>query len=360
MTSVQQAFADQLSSELVAAPLGDAAHDFTSLDGRVIVAFKTAVHGVRDLFAAALQLAVNLQGRADVADAVLVAHLPRLSAERVEHEWRRLNAALHPGLAGKLRLVALASDHAVLLPHADGWLQTLASAAQEAIRTGDRAAAHDSSTFAWTAKGLAVWSVLTDAWLRCEPALSMQAIRERSGCSYPTVRCTVDYLDAKGECESGRSRSRALRGFPRRSLEEILAATDKLRQTKRFSDRTGRPADPQGLARRLLAKRPAGVVLGGVMAARFYMPDFDLNGLPRLDVSAGGDSSAFVRALDPALEAVGPDFTAPVLVMHRSLRILGADQPFAPPSDVLLDLCEQRLTQQAFEFANALRKGANG
>ena len=48
-----------------------------------------------------------------------------------------------------------------------------------------------------------------------------------------------------------------------------------------FADTSGRPSDPQALLRRIGAKAPAELAVGGVMAARHWDRDFDLHGIPR-------------------------------------------------------------------------------
>jgi hypothetical protein len=144
-----------------------------------------------------------------------------------------------------------------------------------------------------------------------------------------------------------------------------LALGDGLRETHRFVDRSGRASETGDLLRRF-AKRGRHAALGGVEAARHYMPTFDLNGLPRIDVSVtSADDLTWVKKIDPALAEtpMSPSSASPLLVVHRLRRPEprfdgAAGVAFADPAEVLLDLHELRLVDQADEFVHALRESA--
>jgi hypothetical protein len=97
------------------------------------------------------------------------------------------------------------------------------------------------------------------------------------------------------------------------------------------------------------------------------MPSFDLNGLPRIDLTIAedvDDIAKLLKKIDPALAPTQPtpDGRAP-LVVHRLRRRdarfdRGDGVMFADPAEVLLDLPELRLVDQADELVRSLRARA--
>jgi hypothetical protein len=155
-----------------------------------------------------------------------------------------------------------------------------------------------------------------------------------------------------------------LREFPRQEWSRLLMISDEARSTMRFADRAGQPRSTSSLAERLQELRPRGVAIGGVLGARHFHPEFDLMGLPRLDVSVHVPERqadvAFVRRLDPALDATSDPAEPARLVVHfvRHREPLFEPEPgalpWADPAECLLDLHEARLEPQAAEFVRAL------
>jgi hypothetical protein len=155
-----------------------------------------------------------------------------------------------------------------------------------------------------------------------------------------------------------------LREFPRHEWSRLLTISDEARSTMRFADRAGQPRSASSLVERLQELRPRGVAIGGVLGARHFHPEFDLMGLPRLDVSVHCPERqadvAFVRRLDPALDATSDPAEPARLVVHfvRHREPLFEPEPgalpWADPAECLLDLHEARLEPQAAEFVRAL------
>ncbi len=336
-------------------------YDFRTADGRLIIEFKLSILGARELHEALLKLVFVLNERPEIAHAVLVAGYPRMSREAVLYEWERLYKAFEPSVARRLGLVAVATTGDLALPQEPPQHQLLA-AAQEVFHQESPASKVRPVTRKWSAKTFEVWKVLLEAWLRGEGPLSIEEIAKRSGCSRPPVNAVFELLQSKKELARGKKRSGGLSRMPRESLREVLVLANDLRRTSRFVDATGRRPDPESLARRINDKRPSGVAFGGVIAARQYQPEFDLNGLPRVDLTVHGDHSLdWLSTVDPALTEVTSDENAPVLVVHRLSRptarfddALGM-QPVADPAETLLDLYDLRLVEQAEEFIRSLR-----
>ena len=326
-----------------------------------IIDVKLALLGARDLGAALTALAHSLAARPDVLRAVLVARIERMTATRVNSEWRRLLTVLRPELGARLGLVALAADRDVVLPEHDAELTELASRAWTTLRrSGTTSDTNATGEPPWSVKSVDVWKVLLGAWLRDEGPLAIQEVSRRSGCSHPTVTAVLRRLQSRGELVRAKSRAVALAGLPRRSLGEIVTLSDPLRRTRRFVDGSGRRPDPTGLLRRIRALGLTDVAIGGIEAARHHVTDFDLNGLPRIDLTVYGDTDlADVVTIDPALRPAGLEALAPILVIHKGRRLPNEHEwPFADPVETLLDLYDLRLTTQAEDFVRELRQKA--
>ncbi len=340
----------------------------SSSDRSSTIEAKASLLGARDLHAALVQLALELDRTPTLRRATLVAQFPKMSSERVLEEWERVRAVMKPDVAARLALVALTPDLDVAVPRSEPELTQLVAMARCALDSAGPKRSPRASAPRWSRKTYEVWNVLLDAWLRREPPLPLHEIQRRSGASYPSVSGLLDRLERTGELERRSNRSAALTGLPRGSLAEVLALGDGLRETHRFVDRSGRAPDARDLVRRVAAKGGRHVALGGVEAARHYMPSFDLNGLPRVDVTvADNDDLAWVKKVDPALAEVAPSSaaTTPTLVVHRLGRsdprfdrASPSGMPFAGPAEVLLDLHELRLVDQADELVRALREGS--
>lgn len=347
----------------------DKGYDFESADHLHAIELKLSLLGSRDFGAAVLRLATIIADSPSLRRATLIAKMDRMSGTRVLEEWRRIRSVLSAKIARRLALVALAADRTVTVPEDDAELNRLTALAERALAS--RKARHevDRAISTWTPRSFDAWMVLLDAWLRGEPPLEIQEIVRRSGCSYPTVAAMLDRLSARGELMRTRDRRATFASIPRRSLDEILVVSDALRSTLRFIDSSGRRVDPEELLRRFNNKAPKDVAVGGVIAARHYAPDFDLHGIPRIDLSIPGPRpTPWLASVDPALERATTQ-PSPILVIHFvRRRDAGSDRmrdrrlPLASPAETLLDIYDLRLTSQAEDFIRTMRyrKAAHG
>ena len=341
--------------------------DLVSADGTRVIEVKYGLASARDLHAALMQLAIYASAQPNVR-LTLIAHLARVGTERIQSEWAQALRALKDDIANRLSLVAFARDGDLVLPSGDVDATELARRARRALDAIDdgesRTRAHTRAP--WSSKSFEVWKVLFGAWLANEPALAVQSLQARSGTSYPTVVEAIERLDALGEITRTSSRGAQLRGHPRASLAEVLAVGDSLRRTMYFVDASGRAPDLDALLRRTVKVTSDAIAIGGVAAARHYDRDFDLNGLPRVDVTASGSDTSWLRSIDPALvPATALDLRSGrvALVVHRLrrpktgfVRDDAGHRWFTDPVEVVLDLHELRLSEQADEFVDAVRR----
>jgi len=351
----------------------DESYDFLGRDKQQALVLKFALHGVRDFHAAAIQLALQLTPRPGLWEesslvpglrrSILVAYVGRISLGKIAEEWTRVLEALRPDLAQRLALVAVAAEGAVTVPPHDEELGWLAQCAMDSLDPDAQTHRRALQVMTWTEKAFDVWMVLLDAWLGREEPLRMSEIARRSRCSTPTVAATVRHLENRNEVSRTSARRAGLRALPRGSLGEILVLADHLRGTVRYVDGSGRRPDPEDLLQRVATKAPPSVAVGGVAAARQYVPAFDLNGLPRVDVTTLEQDASWVAHLDPALRPATLQERSPVLVVHHRRRAAPDEPPgrretypLASPAEVLLDLYDLRLTEQADDFVQTLRR----
>ena len=328
--------------------------DFVSDDRQLIVALKRGQGGLRDLNAATLQLAMSASA-SDARRAILLLDGARMSADGLKAGWAAGLRVRAPAIAERLCLVALLDGKLLTVPDGDPFLYAIGRAAD----TGDRPVSSPRVD-----RSFEVMRVLLSRWLQRGEPITVKALQEQTGLSHPSVSKALEELD--GFIERRRDRSVALRCFPNEAWGQLLARAPKVRQTAAFVDESGRSANPARLLERLQRLCPAHVAVGGVAAARRWHPALDLHGLPRLDLSLhmpdGGMETAFVEQLDPAL-VPAPRGAPPVLVLHavpRAGSLFVPDPaggvPWGDPVEVLLDLHELRLVQQADDLIRQLRK----
>ena len=328
--------------------------DFASDDHRVIVEIKRGQGGARDLYAAMLKLAMCVP-ETGVERAILLFDGARMSADGLREGWSAVRRVLAPEVADHLCLVALLDGTLVTLPEEDPFLREVGKRAAEALGTIPRHSRVDRS--------FEVMRVLLSRWLQRRGPITVKDLQEQTGLSHPSVSKGI--AEIEGAVERRRDRSVTLREFPSEGWGRLLALAPRVRQTAAFVDESGRGTDPARLLERVQRIRLGQVAVAGVAGARHWHAAFDLHGLPRLDLTVHAPDRAmdttFVERLDPAL-VPAPRGAPTVLVVHAVPR---ADSLFMPdphgvalwadPVEVLLDLHEMRLGEQADELVRALR-----
>ena len=334
-------------------------YDFSTADGRVVVEVKKGAHGVRTLHGSATQLALFLKGHAEVELACLVLLGTRLSSKRLETEWRNLISVFDETVSPRLALIVIEddrnwfhfSDHESIPIIAEHFLA-------EATKTKQPNAAKS------VRKSDEIFKSLLRRWLLQLGPIPIGKQGEDVGCSYRTVRKALDQLSIKGHLGLTSSRSVELVEFPYIAWEEHLILSRKTRAVVRYRDMSGSRPDPERLLKRLKKLQPKRFAVGGVVAARHWHSDFDLNGVPRVDllcdVSEGSLDLDFVRKLDPALKTV-EEPTSNTLVIHSTIRSTAfenlddQDMPLSDPVETVLHLHDMGLSPQAMQLMRHLR-----
>ena len=350
----------ELGEDLRPTPPGSP-YDYDWKGGRALE-LKLNIQGVRDLYAATVQLARVLTDKPELRQAVLAVRIPRISGKRLRYEWNSVKSVLRPAIAAKLALISLGGDQAWADP-AEPELEKLA-----AVLHSHAAGAGQQTSIprqAITPKSFEIFKILLNHWLRNRGPMRVAAIIAQSGSSYPTVAEAVNHLVDTHEVIRRTNRRVEMLAFPRRTWGEILALSFSLRMPTYFADTSGRPSDPQALLKRIEVKAPVELAAGGVVAARHWDPNFDLHGIPRLDLSIHAPHQAFgtvaITRADPALTIVGSRSPNIVLALHPLLRREALFEPtprnslpVVDPVETLLDLHELGLSTQAEELVGRM------
>lgn len=319
--------------------------------GEPIVEVKVGVSGMRDVRAKLAQLAGELVDTA-VRRAYLVLVEPRLSESSIASEFERFRAAMRQDVAGRLYVVDAVAGEVHALPSdvpSEDW-QFVGRAIEEAQDVGPGLSQPDMQS--------EVIRVLLLQWVLGAGPVAPSWMQDTVGCAYRTVMNAVERLGPA--VERGPGGSIELRAFPVKVWPEVVVEAPRSRSTMLFADHSGQPRSPESLLRRLEQLDREDIAIGGVLGARHFLPDLDIIGAPRLDLTVhaptGRADFDLASWLDPGLAPAEPHGRPPRLALH----FLRRQQPFfdealnrlrwADPIECLLDLYEAGLDQQARQF----------
>jgi len=331
----------------------DSPVDFVSRDGATILEVQAKPQGMRGLYSGLMQLAVSLSQRPDARRGVLVMDGSRISKERIAKEWDQLRELFAPEISKRLSIIVI-RDGEYWKQQDNPTLNQLA----EAILADDELGFGKSSQFRkieQVSKKAEIFKVLIVRWLMSKGPIGIGELGKHVGCSYPTIRKSLDSIPTS---ESGLREGHPMH-FPKKVWQDVLTLASSDRQPISFVDRSGQRPNPESLIKRLDRIQPKHVAFGGVVAARHWHADFDLNGTPRIDLLVHCPNQlldlSFIRQLDPALkETTSERFDAsPTLVVHPITRLepdfttkADGGLPIADPVETALDLIEMGLNVQ--------------
>jgi hypothetical protein len=341
--------------------------DFASRDGRTVVDVQLSPQGMRGVYAGLMSLGLFLSRAPSVSRGYLLLDASRLSKERLLRQWHSLKNVLKPEITDRLSLVAIKGGESIAEPDDDysHWLA-------DAFRKSQYATALDRSPTLGLRQFVRqryfeVVKVLLIRWLLRQGPIPLGQLARLVGCTYPTVREALHQLVNKDYIKRYTNRTVELARFPHGTWGELVALSSRIRRPVRFVDKSGQKPDPQFLLKQLERLRLPAIGIGGVVAAAHWHPDFDLHGLPRLDLVVhapdGAVNLAFVKRLDPALKEADSSSDSSVLVVHPLLRAQSifltspeTPLPLADPVETTLDLVEMGLPVQAGQLLQHLRK----
>jgi hypothetical protein len=334
--------------------------DYQSRDGKWVANLEKKIQGVRAFYSAVMRLVIYLERNPAVEKGCVVLRGTRMSRERVQHEWGTIKSALRPAVVRRLGIV-MEGQTAWFEPDVPAIRQMASSfpkidVAQKPIGRMPRQSGRKVNE---------VVKVLLGRWLLKQGPISMGELSRQVGCSYPTLRSALERTSLQRHLAFTSSRSVELKNFPHDAWRELVVLSNSQRGSVRFRDRSGE-LTPQRLLAKIERIKPSGTALGGVMAARYWQPDFNLNGLPRVDLiaHAGQDDLdlQWVRKLDPALTQTTSLSDPAIFVvhpLHRSAPLFTQGRkssfPVADPVETALDLAEMSLSPQANQMLTRLR-----
>lgn len=194
--------------------------------------------------------------------------------------------------------------------------------------------------------------ILMIRWLQGQGFITLKALGDEAGYTYKPVRLAIDGI-RKHVFKSSLSGIQLI-SFPREAWARLVMDAQGLRSAIRFTTRGAKGRSPEALLKRFYQLDPdkARIAIGGVEGARYYAPELDLLGLPRLDLTMhcppGDPDLSFVRQLDPALVQttdIDEGCSLVIHVLHRKVSYF--EDRYADPVECLLDLHEMRLEAQA-------------
>jgi hypothetical protein len=327
-----------------------------------LVEIRRGVASMRDLRGILFEFSARLLS--SECSAVLALIDPGIADTRLEKELSLAVRMLRPSLAERQQWAILRAGRLVAQSGGvnPGVLASIIAEASPAERTAaDEAISRADSSFV-------VLHILLNRWFSCGGPITIRALCEASGRTYPTVSRAIERIGAAAHRTSDRQVE--LTSFPRDAWSQMVASAPDARGTRRYVDRSGRPRSPESIIRRVASLKNPSVAIGGVAGARHTLPQLDLIGSPRVDISLHCPGThadlSVLEQIDPALQPASDPSEPAQLVVHLVRSQASFFTPskdgvlFADPVECLLDLHEARLEEQASQFLDALTQRATG
>ncbi|HEX4119305.1 MAG TPA: hypothetical protein VH619_01660 [Verrucomicrobiae bacterium] len=324
--------------------------------GNALIEVKFGVDSLRTIRTSLMQVAYSLSEN-PASEGYVVLVDSTITTERLRDEWERAATILRDDVLHRLTICLQHEGRITGIPR-DPDVKTQRKLAKviEAERGKMRTARTDYS--------FVVLKLLLYQWLTSGEPVTSEWLARTAGCSYPAVARALRPLGSLLERRSDRRVD--LRWFPKEEFARLVAVADRARSTVRFADQSGQPRSAESHLRRLEKLNPRGLAIGGVLGAKYYYPDLDLVGAPRLDLSLHCPGQRmnldFVEKLDPALKRVQDPLAPANLAVHAmrqaDAQFIGRDGglAWADPVECLFDLHEARLEMQAAQFLEALQR----
>jgi hypothetical protein len=344
--------------------LGDSdSYRFDYESDGVVADVKMRLRALAPLRSAVMHMAAYL-GKHPEAHGFLLLIDPRVSDARLQQEWEMLELTVQRTITRRIALVRERNgDYRGWPPGREEVLHAQLETVHQSVPGERRTRLRRPDYYS------VILQILIQQWLTGAPAepLTAKLLGDLAGCSYPTVAAALERL--RHVLRESAGRGIELDRFPAEEWQAFILNADRIRGTKRYRDRSGKPRHPAALMDRLQSVSRLDVAVGGVIAALDHAPDLDLVGTPRLDLCVHAPENhvdlSFIETLDPALEETRdrelPAYLAVHFVRSRESFFSGSigGLPRAGVLECLLDLYELRLVPQANDWMAALRAQRN-
>lgn len=342
-------------------PSDDRAVDFMSRDGKLAVEVQRASYGSRGLYSAVMQLALFLERKPAVRRACLVLNQTQMTLDRLKEEWTAVRSVLQVSIARRLSIIVVQNGKSWIDPN-ESQIRRIAESYEASSLRGDQSEGEVVRQYSGQ-KSYEVVKVLINRWLQKQAPIAIGELAKVVGCSFPTARKSLDKPSLRNAVRFTSNRSVELTRFPHHAWNELVVLS---RNSFRFRDRSGSKTNPLDLLSRLNRLSPPHVAMGGVVSARHWHRNFDLNGTPRLDLACHAPDGivdlSFVRRVDPALAIMEDPAESAMLVIHPVVRASSlfvensaGGIPWADPVQTALDLNDLSLTVQVNQMLTHLR-----
>lgn len=298
---------------------------------------------------------------------VLILDETQISVARLEEEWNVIQQLFRPEIMGRITLVIRRENSPdQVIGSLTDIEKNCIGIVSERVRQSDPRPSRRPSEASFD-----ILRVMLIHWLRKTGPVTSKDLSLETGFSYPTIARTLDDLEPHLRRHSDRRVE--LQSFPKDAWLKLLAQVDKVRGSRGYTDRSGRPRSPETLMDRLKENSLRNlchnaVAVGGTFGARHYLPGLDLFGNSRLDLIVDAHSGrghkpiaidTIIRKLDPALKPAerGEPCQVVVHTLYRQKSFFSEANDgtlYADEVECLLDLHEARLEQQALEFLEKL------
>ncbi|MFN4873974.1 MAG: hypothetical protein ACK40T_05600 [Akkermansiaceae bacterium] len=304
---------------------------------------------------------------------ILILDEPQISNDRLFVEWQGIQTLFQPDILESMTLyIRRQGDMNEILgcpltDRDDDAIEEVVKHARERSIRPSRGSSEASFD---------ILRVMLVHWLRKTGPMTSKDLSLETGFSYPTIARTLEELEPHLRRHSDRRVE--LQSFPKEAWLKLVAQIEKVRGSRGYTDRSGRPRAPEMLLDRLKENNLRNlcnnaVAVGGTFGARHYLPSIDLIGNPRLDLVMDAHSGqghrpiaidTLIHKLDPALKPAkrGEPFQVVVHTLYRQKSFFTEANDgtlYADEVECLLDLHEARLEQQALEFLEKLTPRKN-
>lgn len=348
---------------------GRANGDFESHDGALLLEVKQNLNSVHGFLASVTQMALWLLENPGIRLGVLVLQVSGVSLGRLQKDYHKMAAILQAPIAQRIALIVIhdAKMQAWIEPETTE-LRTIERLYRSTFaETGLRATHQTTGVFRYNKNYFEAAKVLLARWALQQGTTPIGQLAREVGCSLPTIRNAIGELDREGWIRRTTNRSVEIIEFSRELRTHLMTLRKEFQPTFRFRDVTGSPPDYAMLIDRLPRFRGPDLAVSGVVAARSWYPQFDLNGIPQLHLVVHTTSKqmdlSFMSRWDPALQL------APSRVEHSHVTIRGLTRyeslfqaqagqiAIADPIETWLDLADGGLQREADEMLSFLRQG---
>lgn len=326
-----------------------------------LIEIKFAADSLRAVQAGLLQLAYALAANPSSRGFLVLVDC-EITEDRIRSEWRDAHGVLQSNIADRTTICWTMGSKRFGVPNSPSeatWHVLEEEIAKERGR-GHIFLKPDYSTI--------ILMILLENWFSGKGPVMIEWLKEKAGCTYPTVARALREIE--NVLSRGSDRSVALDYFPEDEFRRLVAIAPKARRTIRLADRSGKPRSVQFLIEKLqkLGHLDLKFAIGGVIGAKHYYPELNLLGVPRLDISVHSKrwvlDQSLALQIDPGLKITEHPGEPAAVVIHQTQQ---ADSfftensqglPWASRTECLLDLFESRLEAPAGEFLDYLKTRA--